>query len=178
MRDVSPARMIGVDIDPACIDLCRRAMPQGRFELVGSRPPRRDMDVALAYSVFSHLSESVARSTLAYIRQALKPGGHVALTTLAIGHLRVWQGYMATESHGRATLLASQGFNSAKWLERAAAGEALYLPTGGGSDLLSPELYGETILPRSWFATVDGFRLVDFSDRPDLPQATAVLRKL
>jgi len=178
MRDVDTSGIIGVDVDPDAIRMCLEAMPRGRFELTAEEPPETGMDLAVAYSVFSHLSEAAARKLLDYAWRALRPGGYLALTTMTKNHVWVWREYLDTDPNGRAPLLREMGFTPEAWMDKATGGQALYLPTGGGNDVLAASDYGEMILPRVWFATVDGFELVDYSDRRDLPQATAVLRRV
>ncbi len=63
LRDTD--HLVGVDIDPQCIAICRAAMPDGNFDVCDVEPPlgfaEHSFDVVAAYSVFSHLAEHVFR---------------------------------------------------------------------------------------------------------------------
>ena len=54
--------IVGIDPLPRCIELCREAFPDGKFELVQPQPPYQfadeAFDVVYLYSVFSHLNRA------------------------------------------------------------------------------------------------------------------------
>jgi SAM-dependent methyltransferase len=176
LRDVSPKNIVGVDVDSEVVDLCMTSMPYGRFFTVpsGQRYPEAPYDLAIAYSVFSHLSEAAARSTLRCARAALRPNGLMALTTLRPAHIETWAREAPLPYRG--DLLAARGFDRVKWWERATDGEHLYLPTGGGSPSRSPDFFGEAVVPKRWWEHVDGFKLVTCDRLSGLPQSYIVLQ--
>lgn len=95
LRDFPISDLVGADVDPAMVDLCRAAMPDGDFRLVGAPPyadvPDGGFDLAILYSVFSHLSEAGMLTILVELARLVKPGGHVAFTTLKRAHIPVWE---------------------------------------------------------------------------------------
>jgi SAM-dependent methyltransferase len=124
--------IIGIDPVARCIELCRQAFPKGRFELSPPRPPWRfadcSFDLASLYSVFSHLNEPEFRSTLAEIARIPRPGGFLAFTTLP----------------PTPAALINCGFPD-DWQDKAAAGEFLFSPTGGGDDIANNEVMPPTV---------------------------------
>jgi len=176
LRDVSPRNLVGVDVDSKAIAMCTTAMPYGQFVTVspGQPYPGAPYDLAVAYSVFSHLSETAARSVLHCARAALRPNGLMALTTLRPAHIDVWAGQTTAPYYGEQ--LAAQNFDRVEWWERATDGQHLYVQTGGGDPSRPPDAYGEAVVPKSWWEHVDGFKLVAFERRNDLPQSYVVLQ--
>jgi SAM-dependent methyltransferase len=163
--------IIGIDPIARCIELCRWAFPEGRFELSPPRPPWRfadcSFDLASLYSVFSHLNEPEFRSTLAEIARILRPGGCLAFTTLSPAQ----------------AALATCGFPD-DWRDRAAAGEFLFSPTGGGDDdaswqVMPPSVWGWVhISPAYLERTLPEFNLDMLVYLPDhLEQAFIALQK-
>lgn len=183
LNHVDPANLIGVDIDQACIDLCRQAMPFGSFARNEARPPLpfddESFEIAYAYSVLSHLAPEVSRAWLSDIRRVLRPGGLLVFTTLKTAHLDVWRAQARDGVPYYATCLEDAGFDHAEWSERAARGEALYLPIGGGG-LRDASFYGETIIAEPAarrLADETGYVLRQFEDGTDLPQSFVVLQR-
>jgi SAM-dependent methyltransferase len=182
LNHVQPAGLVGVDIDPDCIDLCREAMPYGTFAVNPVTPPldlpARAFDAVYAYSVFSHLEPSLTLRWLQDFRRLLRPHGVVAFTTLKTPHVDVWQAQLHGDDPHYVACLEQAGFDLADWRRKAEGGEPLYLPIGGG-DLREESFYGETVLSepavRELAARAD-LRLLVFEDGPDLPQAFVVLQ--
>lgn len=183
LRDLPPENIVGVDVDAAVVDLCKRAMPYGDFRHIQSMPPYDSLgdqtfDLIFLYSVFSHLSE---RSFLTVIRELvrrLKPNGMLAFTTLRLAHLDVWASKI--EAPYFRDHLARAGFDHAAWRRQAANGDFLFVPTGGGADVLTPDLYGEAIATERYLNRVlpsAGARLASFSEPDDMPQALAIVRR-
>lgn len=73
----------GSDLNPKLAAWCRANLP-GRYGRNGLRPPLphpdRSLDLAYAYSVFTHLREPQARAWLAELARVLRPGGLALLT--------------------------------------------------------------------------------------------------
>jgi ubiquinone/menaquinone biosynthesis C-methylase UbiE len=86
MRDFAASRITSVDVQTEAVEFCRKA---GFANVVKSEPnkpmplPNDAFDMAIAYSVFSHLSEDAHWSLLNDIRRVLKPGGVAVVTTRA-----------------------------------------------------------------------------------------------
>lgn len=176
LRDISPKNIVGVDVDSEAVDMCRTSMPYGQFFTVppGQRYPEAPFDLAIAYSVFSHLSEAAARSTLRCARSAMRPNGLMALTTLRPAHIELWARHAPLSYRGE--LLVASKFDRVEWWERATEGEYLYLPTGGGGPSRPTDFFGEAVVPKRWWESVEEFKLITFERPSDLPQSYVVLQ--
>lgn len=182
-RDVSPKNIVGFDVAPEAISLCREAMPFGDFQLIGPTPPYppkyRNFDLIYLYSIFSHLSENCFTTIVEALRDRLAVNGCIAFTTLLLAHVNVWARQTNDRFYGPA--LNTVGFDKAAWRTAGERGDrALFVPIGGGSDILTADYYGETILTEEYLkrkVRTLGFELLHFSEPKDLPQALAVLRK-
>jgi Methyltransferase domain. len=79
------AKVYGTDYNRKLIDWCRQCLPFAEFETNELSPPLayRDaqFDFIYAFSVFTHLTESLQQGWLAELSRVLKPGGHLFLTT-------------------------------------------------------------------------------------------------
>ena len=185
MRDFLPSNIVGVDVDPSYIKICRETFPYGRFETVPSLPPSdladADFDLVVAYSVFSHLAEHAANAWIAEFARVLRPGGIVAITTQGRTFLEVCERMRSRDSfdHPWHQNLA-RSFVDRSACERAYdAGEFLFSPTGGGAARPS-DFYGEALVPpgyveRHWTRDFELLEYID--DRGYLPQALIVLRR-
>lgn len=184
LNHVAPESLVGVDIDQMCIDLCEEAMPFGTFVRNKVSPPLdfpdARFDIIYAYSVFSHLAPPVALSWFRDFYRVLRPGGLVIFTTLKAAHLGVWSRQARdVESPHYAACLRSAGFDRDAWRDRAARGEPLYLPIGGG-DCRDASFYGETVITKPGIrelARECGLAVRVFEDGGDLPQSFVVLQR-
>ena len=180
LRDLDSSRIAGIDIDPAAVSMCREMMPWGAFYHVsdGERypTPQGKYNIVLFFSVFSHLSEVMALRALESAREALEIGGLLVLTTLRPLHINKWADQL--EMPPMNNYLSNAGFDAGEFWERATEGEFLYVPTGGGSDELPPEKYGEAVVPKVWWQNIPGYRLVQYDRFSGLPQAYVALQKL
>ena len=182
-RDVSPKHIVGFDVEPEAISLCQEAMPFGNFQLIEPTPPYppkyRNFDLIYLYSIFSHLSESRFTTIVEALRDRLADNGCIAFTTLRLSHVDVWAAHINDRFYGPA--LRKVAFDRSAWRAAGERGEsALYVPIGGGTDVLSADYYGETILTKEYLRRKLpklGCDLLHFSEPDDLPQALAVLRK-
>ena len=82
---VRKAKLYGTDINPEQIEWCQRHIPFARFQVNHSYPPLRfedDMfDFIYAFSVLTHLPESVQFLWMSELSRVLKPGGYLLITT-------------------------------------------------------------------------------------------------
>ena len=85
-HSLKKAKVYGTDYNRRLIDWCRQCLPFAEFETNELSPPLayRDaqFDFIYAYSVFTHLTESLQHRWLAELSRVLKPGGHLFLTTM------------------------------------------------------------------------------------------------
>lgn len=185
MKDFRPENVVGIDVDPNFVQVCRETFPYGRFETVSALPPTdlpdSAFDLIVAYSVFSHLSEHVANAWIAEFTRLLKPGGIVAFTTQGRTMLGVCEQLrqQANYDHPWHRNLANSFLDRSACEAAYDAGEFLYSATGGG-DVRTPNIYGEALIPRGYVERhwCEHFELLEFiDDRGFLPQALIVLRK-
>lgn len=84
-HSLKTAKLYGTDYNPTLIDWCKRNLPFAEFGINELQPPLsyRDgqFDLIYAFSVFTHLPESLQRSWLAELSRVLKPGGYLLITT-------------------------------------------------------------------------------------------------
>lgn len=181
LRDFSPESIIGADVDPEMITLCKQDMPFGRFEQIPAEPPYtfrdNEFDLIFLYSVFSHLSEESFKKIIKEFERITKPGGFVAFTTLLGRHLDVW----ASQAEARKHIYDQIGFDLIKWRQKAIDGDFLFVPTGGGSSSRPASFYGEAVITESYlrkFLRDGGYEIACFREDTGLPQAFIVLRKV
>lgn len=185
LRDFRPENILGIDVDPGFIDLCKETFPYGRFETVPALPPSEiandSFDLVVAYSVFSHLAEHAANAWIEEFTRVLKPGGFIAFTTWGRGFAAKCQRYKgaaSVESEWHKAL--AEAFPDLAATESAYdRGEFIYSPTGGG-DLRPSSFYGEAMISRGYVEKhwTDRLELIEFiDDAARLPQALVVLKK-
>jgi len=79
------ARLYGTDYNPKMIDWCKKNLPFAEFEVNAPSPPLVYGDgsfgLVYAFSVFTHLPETLQVTWLAELSRVLKPGGYLLLTT-------------------------------------------------------------------------------------------------
>lgn len=84
LRDVAPGRLYGCDPVEGIVEVCRASRVAATFarsELVPERLPFDErFDLAFAFSVFTHLSETAHEASLMALHRSLRPGGILVLT--------------------------------------------------------------------------------------------------
>jgi SAM-dependent methyltransferase len=186
-KDVEGHNIFGVDVDPSMISFCASEMTCGRYATVHPEPPmefleNNSLDVIFAYSVFSHLSEDVARQWIGEFARVLKPKGLLLATTQGRSFLDFCESLHDKQGeleHAWWKGLARSFLPMEKAKEDYDSGKFLFSPTGGGS-YREKSFYGEAIISRQYvereyarFLTLRDF--VD--DRGKLPQALFVMQK-
>jgi len=80
-----PGAIAGSDVSPEAVAWCRSNLPFARFEVNDLAPPLRfadeSFDLVYALSVFTHLTADLQLAWRDDLRRALRPGGHLLLTT-------------------------------------------------------------------------------------------------
>jgi SAM-dependent methyltransferase len=78
------ARLIGVDVNGACIEWCRTHVPDALFERCSAQPPLpvpdRSLDAVYSYSVWTHLSEESIEAWSRDMARALVDDGVFIVT--------------------------------------------------------------------------------------------------
>jgi len=157
--------IVGIDVVPQCIELCRSALPQGEFEVSPLAPPYRfsdgAFDVVYLYSVFSHVNEEVFLAILREAVRAVREGGFVVFTTVAPSEDFLRLGFPKT-------LRAD-----------AEDGQFLYVPTGGGHESMPSSVWGWAIVSEPYLRrTILDFGLELVVYEPSrLEQAFVALKK-
>jgi SAM-dependent methyltransferase len=186
-KDVDCPNVFGVDVDPGMIAFCEAEMTCGRYRKIDPEPPMTcfengSLDVVFAYSVFSHLAESVAREWIREFARVLAPGGILLATTQRRDFLDFC-----------ASLQAKTGAYDHVWhkglarsfipIEKAKtdydSGEFLFSATGAG-EFRDKSFYGEALIPRAYIEREYSRFLIlrDFQEHlGTLPQALFVMQK-
>jgi SAM-dependent methyltransferase len=92
-RDVAPGRLYGCDPAQMILDVCRQTRVPAtlaRSEFVPERLPfEGPLDLAFAFSVFTHLSEPAHERALRALHAAVAPGGILVVTVRPPAYLHV-----------------------------------------------------------------------------------------
>lgn len=184
VRDVPEDGLYGVDPDPVAVQACRSHVHFGCFVNSSPRPPLpfRDQffDVAIAYSVFSHLLEIAAANWIGELSRVLRPGGLLIATTHPIWLLdlvmELQDGTTPSTMPWHETLVKSWP-NVAEARARFERGEFVAPDTG---EYPFYESYGDVLVPERYVREVWG-RIMEpleyVSDSSRLGQAAFVLRR-
>lgn len=175
LRDFRAEDMVGVDVDPDFLTVCRTTFPGPRFLRCEPMPPLllRDgsVDFIVGYSVFSHLSEATCLAWIAEFARVLKPGGMVAVTTRGRWFFDYAAGLTSADPYSRALSTMFPDFGAAK---------ALYDQGGfvhsnaygvSGSGAREGGFYGETFIPEAYARDrlAQSLRLVEFHQGDNHP---------
>jgi len=184
LKDVAAENLYGVDVDPDILKVCQNTGLPGNLNQVNPQGPlpyaENIFDLVYAYSVFSHLSETVHIKWLSEISRVLKPGGVFVATTES----RAFIAFCASltekdvETNWHKTLKTAFP-NPEETLGQFDEGNFIYAATGGG-DHRSSDFYGEAVIPKSYVETVwtKYFHFIDFIDDPKrFWQAVIVMQK-
>jgi SAM-dependent methyltransferase len=180
MRDVD--QIVGADPDTHCIQLCRQMLPGDDFAQIPPRPPYSfwdpaSFDVVIAYSLFTHLAEPLARDILGEMARIIRPGGFLAFTVLPLYYIDIWE--RERNSGNYQTGIAQTDFDPNLWKARAQSGGFLYLPTGGGGYMTS-DFYGWALISRSCLErliTLLPFTLTAMGPAGGIPQEFVLLQR-
>lgn len=174
-------RAFGLDVNPKLANVWK-AINLGADIRIGepyAPLPFEDGSISFATSnsVWSHLSEELALSTLAGMRRIMKPNGLFALTSFGVPHLKLWKRYRTLDAPTeRQKMLSELSDDYDSVITRYADGEFIFLKTGLDRDGRFLRDYEIAAVPRQWFAgAVPGFELVEFTDDV-LPQSLVLLR--
>ncbi|HVV32347.1 MAG TPA: class I SAM-dependent methyltransferase [Caulobacterales bacterium] len=177
LKDFAPHNMFGVDIDADNIALCRELLPDVNFLRCQEGAPlgiaSGSVDLAISFSVFSHLSEASARFWLNELARITKPGGSIIVTSWGKALFDIVERIKRT---GETSVpwehnIARAFVNFDEIGPRYAAGEYIF-GRHGNSGSLDPDLYGISLMPKQWVERNAPVTLRAFVDDPKvLPQA-------
>ena len=184
LKDIVPDNLYGIDVNSEMIDICLSTVRQGNYSLGTPEPPTKfannSFDVVYAYSVFSHLSESVHIKWIEEFSRILKPGGMLIVTVWGrsfIEFCRSLRGQNNEFDWHKA--LANSFLDTEGAFADYDNGKFLYSATGGGP-ALPASFYGEAVISpgyvkREWTKYLT---FVDFVDDPaKFNQAVIVMQK-
>jgi len=176
-KDVSADSLFGVDVDPGILEDCRKLGVPGQLSLIqpeGALPlPDASIEVAMAYSVFTHLPDFVHLHWMGELTRVCRPGAVLVLTTQPRRFLE-----FVRDDAPRST---------STWHQKLAAfatasKENLAAFDGGGFVFLQTErtpFYGDAVVPGAWLAQHwAGWRVCDYvDDSKRFGQAVFVLQR-
>ncbi len=179
MKDVAASRLVGIDVNPEMIEICRRDNRWSRFEVVApSGPtafPDKAFDLVFSFSVFSYFSEAMHLRWLEEVHRILRPGGLFIATTRPrdfIEQSMLDRIRRPLSSHPDA--IAGMFADTPRWLAAYDEGRYCYEPLPGMVD------WGEACIPKAYVRAhwATRFKILDYIDDPRrCPQNVIVARR-
>lgn len=135
--------LYGTDYNPKLIDWCGRNLPFARFRLNQLHPPLvypdETFDLVYAFSVFTHLPETLQFSWMKELSRVLSPAGYLVISTLPLGFLPEGQrtGQMVVHKVSEAGKNACLAYHAPAYVrEKLAKGFEVveFIPAGVGQD--------------------------------------------
>jgi SAM-dependent methyltransferase len=157
LRDVHLANLHGIDVDTDFIELTRRTFSSDKFTVCQPFPPAsfppHTLDLIVAYSVFSHLSETAALEWVGEFARLVRPGGVFAFTTRHESFLDycAWLGQQKpADSYSAALGALFPDVETAR--ARYRRGELVHATSPGvsGGGPRNTSFYGETFIPQAY----------------------------
>lgn len=188
MRDVPLANIHGLDIEKMFVDECRHLFRSEKFQICSPMPPspvrNSSVDLIVAYSVFSHLSEGAFVAWVSEFHRILRSGGILAFTTrnkAFIDYCAALKGHVDSLA-GYPKALASMLPDIVAAKRRYDSGELVFVTGQGlsGGGAMNDAFYGETFIPRAYVerAFVEMFEILNFKEIGEAyDQALFVLKK-
>lgn len=185
LKDVTADNLYGIDVDSEMTDLCIKTVGHGNYSAIKPMPPLEfsegSFDIIYAYSVFSHLAESVQIQWIEEFSRILKPGGILVATTQARSFIELCRTLrnQSNSSNNWHHALAHSFVDTEAAFADYDSGKFLYSPTGGGGPR-DASFYGEAVIPqkyieREWTKYLD---FCDFTYDPAIiPQSLIVMQK-
>jgi SAM-dependent methyltransferase len=185
-RDVSYGQIYGVDVVPDMLEMCRHTKVPASLNHIeprGSLPFRDELiDIAYAYSVFTHLPEDVCLHWIKELHRVIRPGGILIVTVEPRRFITFCRSISKSDEGLSAwhTYLRNVVAQDTEAEKRFDKGEFVYFPTGGGPQL-PPDVYGDACIPpayiKNYWSTY--FKLSEYVDDPNrFWQAAVVLQRV
>jgi hypothetical protein len=179
LRDLDHRMLTGSDYNESLVEFCRQSNRWCTFLRNEAEPPLpaggRDFGYVYCYSVFSHFSEIMHLRWLEGLRDALRPGGAVALSVRPREFIEFCGRLQRSEAETEFPILERMFEDADRVLERYDAGEYCYSPY----DPSTPDAWwGEACIPRQYIEREWGrlFEVVDFVQAGELRQHFVLLR--
>ncbi|EGJ51981.1 glycoside hydrolase family 99-like domain-containing protein [Desulfocurvibacter africanus] len=184
LKDVPQQNLVGVDVDPSFLEICRQLIPMGRFyrntpmPLLGFR--NEGFDIVYAYSVFSHLAETASLAWIEEMNRVLKPGGLLFATVRQTLFLeQCHQLTFKVDASDYEKQLARLFGDRETLREKYARGEFIY-EAEETTGVRTADFYGDCVIPSAYIARMwtRNFTLLDcFEDPHRCAQSLVVLQK-
>ena len=159
LRDIRPADLIGLDVDPTYIELCQTLFQHGHFEVCSPMPPStlpdRSARFVVGYSVFSHLSEESCLLWMREFHRILVPGGIAAVTTRGRWFFDYCDSLARDpNAEGYVAALGKLFPDAIEARQRYDAGNFVFATSAGvsGGGPRDGSFYGETFIPEGYAA--------------------------
>ena len=150
-KDVNVNRLFGCDVNSIILDVCRKTNVPGNLSLIApeERLPYRDayFDFIIAYSVFTHLPESVNLHWMHELARVSKPGSVFCLTLEPRRFIDFITTIPPDTKSEWYRLLSQYSEQSEALYQKYDAGEIAFLPTCGEH---IGRTYGDAIVPLSF----------------------------
>jgi len=182
-KDFGAENIVGLDVDPDVLEVARnngvpgkllRIAPDGQMPLDNG-----SINVAIAYSVFTHLPEGLHRRWADEFKRVIAPGGTIGITTEPRRFLLFVAGLEGkeVESGWHAGLQKFSRYAAAN-LATFDSGELVYLPTGGG-DHREATVYGDAVCPLPFLRRLwePEFEMLEYVDDPSRFWQAAIVMK-
>ncbi|TDE93941.1 class I SAM-dependent methyltransferase [Occultella glacieicola] len=182
----APTHIHALDVDPEMTTLVNVTLPGVNAMTVDPFPPtvlgRGAFDLAVAFSVFSHLSGPAHEAWALEFARLVRPGGVAAITVLDGAFMGQVAGARAAVEAGEADEFATSLATTFEDVDAARAGfergEIQYAGSGGG-EVRTGDYYGWAAAPPAYVERVwggAGFRIVEWVPANVLfPQALVIL---
>jgi SAM-dependent methyltransferase len=184
LKDIEDYNLFGVDVDPNIIKVCKQTGVPGIYIKVNPSGPtifdKESFDLIYAYSVFSHLAETIHLDWIKELTRILRPGGVLIATTEARSFIDFCTSLKNGEiKSGWHDALSTAFPDPSAALAAYDSGRFVYVPTGGG-DFRDSSFYGEALIPKRYVEQnwTKNLYLRDFiDDRNKFWQAVIVMQK-
>jgi ubiquinone/menaquinone biosynthesis C-methylase UbiE len=186
LTEVAPSRLYAADVDPEMTALVNTTLPGINALTVTPHPPTvlgdASMDVAVAFSVFSHLSGDAHKAWAHEFGRVVKPGGVIAVTILGEEFIDVVANAKAAVASGEAddfSKTMAPVFDDITATRAGFHADEIQFGATGGGGVRTSDYYGWAAASRhsvekNWGAA--GFELVRWRPSGELfPQALAVM---
>lgn len=170
-KDVDEQYLYGCDVFPDILEVCRETNVPGRLASIepkGRLPyPDNYFDAMVAYSVFTHLPETIHLHWMRELARVARPGCVFYLTLEPKRFIDFVADIPPDAESGWHRVLAPFAGQAAEYRRLFDAGEMAYLPTGGG-DVLTKDIYGDAVVPLSYIEREwsPHFAVRDYIDDP------------
>jgi len=182
-KNVSAQNLHGVDVDPAILEESKRTGVKGDLQQIcndGVLPyADKSMDVAYAFSVFSHLSEKSASHWINELMRVLKPGGTMVFTSTNLHFLNICRACKEKTDDRNPYELYYAGLFEDPHAAIAAYENGEHTHAAVGSRFLDKSFYGWSAVPLGWVQRLIGDRAesITFTDDGSFEQAVFIVKK-